>query len=82
MEGMSARGRGISYVKVGHMLPHFVKRLARDCIRQINLCRALFLVSNQAVTTESLPAKTSVLCTVVRLGVLIEDCCDFQDVNF
>ena len=41
-----------------------------------------FIVSTPAVTTKSLPAKTSVLCPVVRLGVLVEDCSNFQDVNF
>ena len=48
-------------------------------VRPIGPCATY---SNQAVTTKSLPAKTSVLCPVVQLGVLIENCFNFQGVNF
>ena len=43
---------------------------------------APLIVSSQTITNKTLPAKTSVLCPVVRLGVLIEDCSSFQDINF
>ena len=46
------------------------------------LSPAPLIVSNQAVTTKSLPGKTFVLCSLVSLRVLIENCCNFQDVSF